>query len=310
MEMPLVSTIIVTHNRKNLVIKAINSVLSQTYKNIEFLVIDDASTDGTKELLENRTTKEDFSYIYICPEESKGGNYARNLGIKLSKGKYIAFLDDDDEWFPEKTSKQVDYLEKNDNCGVVSCLNVLEYNFKNRYHEKRDAVREGDLHQLIFTCFPFVTSMAMFRRNVLIDAGMFDENLKYWQDAELNIRLAQKTVFGCVYEELSLYRVNNCDKNRLTNHLEGWIDAIDYIEKKHKHLIELLPEDLAKKHQWLIAQDGVTRAGRVSNAKIGKKYLRIILKCEPSLKNLILYLVPFTICILLRDIKEYLGYIY
>ncbi|WP_288911006.1 glycosyltransferase family 2 protein, partial [uncultured Thomasclavelia sp.] len=88
----LVSAIITTHNRLELLKRAIQSVYNQTYSNIELIVVDDASDDGTKEWAEQQS----FKFIYIPKEKSKGGNYARNLGIKSSHGKYVAFLDDDD----------------------------------------------------------------------------------------------------------------------------------------------------------------------------------------------------------------------
>ena len=112
-----VSAIITTHNRLELLIKAINSVLNQTYENIELIIVDDNSTDGTrtyiqKLLLENK----DISYIYISPDDSKGGNYARNLGINAASGEYIAFLDDDDEWLVDKIQKQINFLKDKSKC--------------------------------------------------------------------------------------------------------------------------------------------------------------------------------------------------
>ena len=89
----LVSVVITTKNRKDLLLRAINSVRNQTYKEIEIIVVDDASTDGTREICENM---DDLVYVYIPLNESKGGNYARNLGIKTANGEYIAFLDADD----------------------------------------------------------------------------------------------------------------------------------------------------------------------------------------------------------------------
>ena len=204
---PLVSAVITTHNRKDLVVCAISSVLAQSYKNIELFVIDDASQDGTRELLEELSQNEGFSYIYISPQESKGGNYARNLGIKASHGEYVAFLDDDDEWFPDKILKQVSFMQDHPECGVVGCYCIYERNFTKRFQKKSDSMLEGDVHERIFTGFPFLTSTAFYRKQILIDVGMFDEELRYWQDTELNIRIAQIASFGCVHEELSLYRV-------------------------------------------------------------------------------------------------------
>ena len=103
MEKKIVSVVITTKNRKDLLLRAINSVRNQTYKEIEIIVVDDASTDGTREICENM---DDLVYVYIPLNESKGGNYARNLGIKTANGEYIAFLDDDDYWEVSKIQKQ------------------------------------------------------------------------------------------------------------------------------------------------------------------------------------------------------------
>ena len=90
----LVSAIITTHNRAELLTRAIESVLGQTYQEMEVIVVDDASTDNTSDVC----AKYPIKYIYIPEAESQGGNYARNLGIRAAKGEYCAFLDDDDYW--------------------------------------------------------------------------------------------------------------------------------------------------------------------------------------------------------------------
>jgi glycosyltransferase involved in cell wall biosynthesis len=287
MSNPLVSAVITTHNRKEMVGAAILSVQKQLYDNIEIIVIDDASQDGTRELLSEKSKKEGFKYVYISPSESKGGNYARNQGILSSLGEYVAFLDDDDEWLPEKIQKQVDFMQVHPECGVVACFNIVEFNGSARFPENRNGMLEGDVHDKIFTGIPFVTSVAMYRRKILVEVGMFDENLRYWQETELNIRVAQVAEFGCVHDELALYRVNNKDINRLTNHLEGWIDAIDYIEKKHNELINNLPKYYLKKHKLLIAQDGLSRSKRVGNHKKKIFFSWNICKLEPNAKNII-----------------------
>ena len=105
---PLVSAIITTHNRKKMVGRAIESVLCQTYKNLECIVVDDASDESAESVCKSYPVH----YIYIPKEESTGGNHARNVGIMKAKGKYVAFLDDDDYWLPTKIEKQVAYLGK------------------------------------------------------------------------------------------------------------------------------------------------------------------------------------------------------
>ena len=228
-----------------------------------------------------------YHHIYIPKEESKGGNHARNVGILRAKGEYIAFLDDDDEWLPEKTEKQVRYLQEHPECGVVACFNIVEFNFKDRYPENRDGMMEGDVHQRIFTWIPFTTSVAMYRKMNLLDVGMFDENLRFWQETELNIRMAQVMEFGCVHEELSLYRVIDKDINRLSHQLDGWIDAVAYIEKKHEKLIQALPEDMYRQHCLLVAQDGAKRAERVGNRRMERIFRLQVFRYEFTLKNCI-----------------------
>lgn len=111
---PLVTAIITTHNRNNLVGRAIESVLNQTYENLECIVVDDASVVSAEVVCKNYPVE----FIYIPKKESKGGNHARNVGIKAAKGEYVAFLDDDDYWLPTKIEKQVALiLEKQ--CALV-----------------------------------------------------------------------------------------------------------------------------------------------------------------------------------------------
>lgn len=286
----LVSAIITTHNRKQLFIKALNSVINQTYKNIEILVVDDGSEDGTKEYMESNEFS-NVKYLYIPKEKSKGGNYARNIGIKESKGSYIAFLDDDDEWNKEKIKKQVKYLEDNPEIGIVTCAREYEYNFKKKKKQKIEDIVEGNLKEKIFTMMPYTTSSIMLKRNILFEIGLFDENLKCWQDYELLIRICQKTNVGVVKDYLLLYRVITSDKKRITNNFNIFEESVKIIENKHKDLIMKLPENIKKKHYALIAKDGAKRAERINQKEITRKYLQIALKNEPNLKNLIKFIL-------------------
>lgn len=105
----MVSVIITTHNRCNLLERAIQSVLNQIYKDFELIVVADGCTDGTDSLMKNMNLKTNTIYtLFSC----KRRNYARNKGVQNSRGEFIAFLDDDDEWLPEKLELQVAKLEK------------------------------------------------------------------------------------------------------------------------------------------------------------------------------------------------------
>ena len=111
--MPKVSVVICTYNLARYICEAIESVLNQTYRDYELIVIDDGSVDNTKAILNKYVGK--LRYIY---RENGGLPSARNLGIRLSKGKYVAFLDADDIWLPDKLQKQVKAIEEDDDVGL------------------------------------------------------------------------------------------------------------------------------------------------------------------------------------------------
>ncbi|MEP0213205.1 MAG: glycosyltransferase family 2 protein, partial [Cellulophaga sp.] len=116
---PLVSIIIPTYNRQLTIRRAIDSVLSQSYSNIEIIVVDDCSNDKTYLIMEN--FKSDDRVQYIRLDKNVGGGGARNLGIKASKGEYIAFQDSDDVWLEDKLVKQMNVFLKNKELDVVFC---------------------------------------------------------------------------------------------------------------------------------------------------------------------------------------------
>lgn len=232
---PLVSAIITTRNRLSLLKRAIESVGAQTYENIELIVVDDGSTDGTKEYCNQLK----LHYIFIPQNESRGGNYARNLGIKAAKGKYVAFLDDDDYWLPEKTAKQLELIQKYD-CEMVHCGRTLEIINADGKTAFRDMLPNpnhwGDMSKKILQSICTTTTTIFAIKDAIIETGLFDENLKFWQEYELTIRLAQRKPFYFVNEPLAVYRVNENDSNRLTNKYFKWRQAVEYIHTKHRNL--------------------------------------------------------------------------
>ena len=239
MEQPKVSAVITTHNRLDLLKRAINSVKSQTYNNIECIVVSDNSSDGTDEYC---SSLDGIIYIPIPAKESRGGNYARNVGIKHAQGVYIAFLDDDDYWKPTKIEKQV-ALVKEKNCAFVYCGATIEHiegdNVSYSQYMPSSSYR-GDVSRKILLSIFTRTSEILVKKDLLIEAGLFDENLKFWQEYELSIRLAQFTEFHCVYAPLTVYRIDKNDKGRLTNRYSEWQKAVKYIRHKHKGLYEML----------------------------------------------------------------------
>lgn len=258
MKQELVTAIITTHNRLLLLKRAIDSVFAQTYSNIELIVVDDASTDGTSEYC----TQLPLRYIFISKEESKGGNYARNQGIRAAKGKYVAFLDDDDYWLPSKIEKQVALIESKD-CELVHCGRRLEIVGKDGKTTYRSILptplHGGDMHRRVLWTICTTTTNMLIKRQALLDIELFDENLRFWQEYELTIRMAQRKPFCFVNEPLSVYRVDTRDKNRLTNKYEEWKEAVAYIHKKHAALYAKLNVTGRLRVRLLIMGDAVSR---------------------------------------------------
>ena len=247
MNIDLVSVIITTHNRLALLQRAINSVYSQTYKSIELIVVDDASTDDTSLFCR----KQSFRYVYISPKESRGGNYARNLGIRLAKGTYIAFLDDDDYWLPTKIEKQVELIREKKN-ELVFCAKRFEFVEESdiKYVDVFPKfINSGDLSNRILYTTVATTSDILVARNALFEVGLFDESLHFWQEYELMIRLAQRSPFYFVNEILCVYRIDVKDKQRLTNLYLPWQNAVRYIYQKHRKLyLRLSPIERVRVH--------------------------------------------------------------
>lgn len=235
----IVSAVITTRNRLKYLKRAIDSVFSQTYSNIECIIVSDASTDGTDDYCKSRS---DIRFISIPHKESRGGNYARNLGIKASKGKYIAFLDDDDYWLPTKIEKQLALIEEK-RCECVYCLRLIEF-VKNgivssKRIESKNYKLEGDLSHKIFRHWIASTSCLMVSKQLLDTIGGFDENLYKNQEYELMIRIAQLTpIYYYNSEPLVVYTSNKYDPFRIKNDPGRLFVAKKYIETKHRSLLK------------------------------------------------------------------------
>jgi len=204
----LVSVIIPTYNRADYIVETIKSVLCQTYQKFEIIIVDDGSTDNTGDLIKLINDPR-LKYIY----QSNSGLPAspRNNGIKAAKGDFIAFLDSDDLWLPEKLEKQVEILVKNNDIGLVYCN--AEY-FGSDYKGNSTIVKEGYTGDVFEKLIEknFVPALSvMCRREVFSIAGLFDESkkLRAVEDYELWMRIAKYFKLHYVNQVLCRYRLHS-----------------------------------------------------------------------------------------------------
>ncbi len=192
---PLVSVIIPTHNRSRTLGAAIFSVLTQTYKNIEVIVVDDGSSDETDNILENINDKR---LRALRLEKNRGASAARNIGIKAARGSFVAFQDSDDIWLPEKIEKQLkSYYEMNDkfdNVVGVFCrfVKILENNRSVVIPEEKNLLfMDGNYHDLLLHHNIVGTPTLLIDVEKMDHIVRFDESLRNLEDWDLALTLTE-----------------------------------------------------------------------------------------------------------------------
>lgn len=203
---PLVSVIIPTYNRRKKLARAIDSALSQSYKNIQVIVIDDGSTDGTRELVLDRYHDE---ILYIGLSRNFGGNYARNQGVKHAEGEYLAFLDSDDEWLPSKLECQLRYIKSKGVKGVCTS-HISFFEDSDKSIDGKCFISEGYVSFSDFLLNKKILaagSSFLVSKETLVEIGAFDERLNRYQDRELISRyIDQYKIYICKEVLVRVYR--------------------------------------------------------------------------------------------------------
>ncbi len=207
---PRVSVVIPAFNAVKTLEATVNSVLAQTVREIEIIVVDDGSTDGTLKLASS--FRDDR--LRAVHQQNAGVSAARNVGLRSATGDYVAFLDSDDLWLPEKLAKQLALIESDRTISAVQSgvffvdddLNVLSVR---RCTDTGDAFRES----LLFRNLPAFPSTLLVNREQLLRLGGFDESLVILEDWDLAVRLSRKG-FRSIEEPLGLYRVHAGNRSR------------------------------------------------------------------------------------------------
>jgi glycosyltransferase involved in cell wall biosynthesis len=208
---PLISVIIPTYNHGQFIEEAIKSVLGQTYREFELIVVDDGSTDNTNQVL--RKYGKDIVHIY---QRNSGVSSARNRGISVAKGEFIAFLDSDDVWMPEKLEMQLALAQENNSIGLVGCAGYhidstgrIEREFIAGSPEDHSEFLE---HLLIRNIFPGGSSGAFARKECFERVGLFDERLRFGEDWDMWIRISKAYSVKFAQQPLMKLRRHNLIK--------------------------------------------------------------------------------------------------
>jgi glycosyltransferase involved in cell wall biosynthesis len=230
-EKPMVSVVIPVHNGAHYIATAVRSALVQTQPAAEVIVVDDGSEDDLDKELAPFAGK-----IKLLHQERKGVSAARNNGIQHAQGEWIAFLDHDDEWLPNKLEKQLP-LAGRPEVGIIYCdLEVFGEYAKPSWFAEREMPRGKIIRDLLARNFIF-PSTALVRRQALVEAGGFDESITHLQDWDMWLRLAERWEAASVPEPLILYRVH--DSMASKNEERVLINRINVLQKTKSYA----PED-------------------------------------------------------------------
>lgn len=200
-----VSVIIPYYNNEKTIIRALESVINQTYKDFEIILIDDGSTDDSHRLVDE-FIKYNLEYeIKNLYQKNSGPSKARNNGIKNSNGEYIAFLDADDSWLKYKLSIQMNFLNKNKEIYILgSDYMVIDDNIKIIKGKNIDSFERNTFYLRLFkNTFP--TSTVVIKRKALTEIGLFNEKQKYAEDTLLYLKILRKFKGGKIQLPLTTY---------------------------------------------------------------------------------------------------------
>lgn len=251
----VVSVIITTYNRPfSYLNRAIKSIQNQTYTNLEIIIIDDSPNDNQnrKEVEKKVAELKDNRIKYVQNEKNEGACKSRNRGIKISTGSFIAFLDDDDEWLPEKIELQLNKF-KDKRVGLVYCAS-------NTLVTKGDKVIKSSIRKytisgnvfetLMLKNFIGSTSFVVLKREALELCGLFNEELKSAQDFELWLRIAKE--YAVDFVDIPLVNYYAHDGERITSDYEKKIQGLETVNELNKDYLNSNPKALSMRKMVLV----------------------------------------------------------
>lgn len=234
--------------------RAIDSVINQSYSNIEIIIVDDSPTDDVnRKEVENRiATIQDNRVKYIRHECNKGACEARNTGIRNSNGRYIAFLDDDDEWLSNKLELQIMKFT-DQQVGLVYCDSYSIYikdNDIQHKHKRANRVKGWVYDKLIIENFIGSTSFVLIKREVFGTCGLFNSDMKSAQDYEMWLRISKKYKVDFVDTPLVNYYVHGGD--RISSNIDYRIAGLERLNEINTDYLSRHPRALSIRRLKLV----------------------------------------------------------
>jgi glycosyltransferase involved in cell wall biosynthesis len=295
-----ISVIIPTHNRPKLLSRSMCSVINQTEKIDEIIIVDDANSKETQELVDYFN----LSYIRYVKNEKHGVSSSRNLGIHKASSDFIAFLDDDDEWLKDKIQLQKSFIKKNELDACFSRM-FVRYEDKNIEYSTRSTLPDNPKIEICIENFIGATSSSLIRRDLLLQLGGFDINFPAREEYDLWIRLIHNGAkIGIIEKPLVFSYRSLKTRLRISSNIESYVMAIKILNEKHEKLVEetLTEEQLIfrkrKQYEFLAAQ-----AATIGLRSDTIKYYLMSLKDKFSLKILIMIIITFINPILLLHFR-------
>jgi len=288
--MSKVSVIIPTHNRAEFLRSAITSVLNQTFQNFEIIIIDDASKDHTREVIAHFN---DARIKVIHNQVSKGAAGARNVAIMNSNCEYTAFLDDDDEWLPEKLKIQTYLLDNSplEVGGVCTACFTIE-----KVSGRVLSIDNPEMSDLSKGNF-ITTSSILLRRECFEKCGLFDESMPTSSDYDMWIRISKTFSFKFIKNALVKYYIH---KNSLTFDYEKKTRGLEIIFEKHDDFFKKNYEEYSKQYLDL----GVLYCYK-GEAKKGRKAFRKAIRMNPfEMRNYFNFILSLLGAERFKNLKE------
>lgn len=278
----MISVVIPAFNRENIIKKCIDSVLAQTYSNIEIIVVDDHSTDQTADVVDSYTDPRVKKCIRLS--QNRGACYARNKGADSAEGEYIAFQDSDDIWLPEKLEKQLQFM-KDGKYEMVFCGMQRVNHFQNKewYFPLYNFDEHGNKQKQILKENCVSTQCILIRKDAF-NRVRFDENIKKYQDWDFAIRAAEILKMGYIKESLVIAEVQENSISRINSRY----DALNALYNKY---YEIISKDNSLDALFLKKMgDAFFKNNTKKAIALYKKSLRKQMKIKPLIKLVICYI--------------------